>query len=149
MSSIFWKIKTFELLNTAELYKILKLRTNVFVVEQNCAYPELDNKDQAAVHLWAEQDGEILAYCRIFPPGSNYTESSIGRVVTAPNRRKQNLGRHLMLLAIESIETHYHTSKIRISAQDYLLDFYKTFGFEDTGKKYLEDGIPHTEMLRS
>ena len=149
MSSIFWKIKTFELLNTPELYKILKLRTDVFVVEQNCAYPELDNKDQTAMHLWAEQDDAILAYCRIFPPGINYRESSIGRVVTAPNRRKQNLGRHLMLLAIQSIETHYHTTTIRISAQDYLLDFYKTFGFKDTGKKYLEDGIPHTEMLRS
>lgn len=149
MSSIFWKIKTFELLNTAELYKILKLRTDVFVVEQNCAYPELDNKDQTAMHLWAEQDGEILAYCRIFPPGINYHESAIGRVVTAPNRRKQELGRHLMLLAVQAIETHYHTSEIRISAQDYLLDFYESFGFKDTGKKYLEDGIPHTEMLRS
>lgn len=143
-----WKIKTFSELTTAELYEIIKARVNVFVVEQDCPYPDLDDNDQKAIHLWAEKDGEVLAYCRIFDKGIKYPETSIGRVVTTENGRGTGLGKQLIKYALEIIENRLRTSEVRISAQDYLLKFYSDFGFQDTGKKYLEDNIPHTEMLR-
>jgi len=143
-----WKIKTFEELTVPELYAIIKARIDVFVVEQDCPYPDLDGYDQKAVHLWAEQDGEVLAYCRIFDKGIKYPETSIGRVLTTEKGRGKNLGKQLIRYAVETIENRFRTSEVRISAQDYLLRFYSGFGFEDTGKKYLEDNIPHTEMFR-
>lgn len=148
-NSIIWKIKTFAELSTAELYGILKVRAEVFVVEQNCPYLDPDGTDEKAVHLWAEQNGEILAYCRLFDKGIKYEEASIGRVLTTSAARGKNLGKQMMAYAVETIENRFRTSEIRISAQDYLLEFYAGFGFKDTGKKYLEDEIPHTEMLRS
>lgn len=148
MTDIFWKIKSFDELSTDELYRIIQERVNVFVVEQTCPYPELDGYDRKAIHLWAERGDEVLAYCRIFAPGIKYPEASIGRVLTNFENRRKDLGRVLMKFAIHTIETRYKTSSVRISAQDYLLKFYSEFGFEDTGKKYLEDDIPHTEMLR-
>ncbi|WP_066438997.1 GNAT family N-acetyltransferase [Chryseobacterium sp. CCH4-E10] len=147
MSNIIWKIKTFEEFTVPELYNVLKARINVFVVEQNCPYPDLDDYDQKAVHIWAEQDGEVLANCRIFDKGIKYLEASIGRVLTTEKARGKNLGKQLIAYAMETIEARFRTDEIRISAQDYLLKFYGEFGFEDTGKKYLEDDIPHTEML--
>lgn len=147
-SNLIWKIKTFEELSKDELYKILKERVNVFIVEQDCPYPELDDYDQKALHLWAESDDEVLAYCRIFEPGIKYREASIGRVLTNLNYRNLKLGRILITFAINTIETRFRNSAVRISAQDYLLRFYNDFGFQDTGKKYLEDDIPHTEMMR-
>lgn len=147
MSNIIWKIKTFEEFTVPELYNVLKARINVFVVEQNCPYPDLDDYDQKAVHIWAEQDGEVLANCRIFDKGIKYPEASIGRVLTTEKARGKNLGKQLIAYAIETIEARFRTYQIRISAQDYLLKFYGEFGFEDTGKKYLEDDIPHTEMF--
>lgn len=147
MSNIIWKIKTFEEFTVPELYNVLKARINVFVVEQNCPYPDLDDYDQKAVHIWAEQDGEVLANCRIFDKGIKYPEASIGRVLTTEKARGKNLGKQLIAYAIETIEARFRTDQIRISAQDYLLKFYGEFGFEDTGKKYLEDDIPHTEMF--
>lgn len=143
-----WKIKTFSELTTAELYEIIKARVNVFVVEQDCPYPDLDDNDQKAIHLWAEKNGEVLAYCRIFDKGIKYSETSIGRVVTTENGRGTGLGKQLIKYALEIIENRLGTSEVRISAQDYLLKFYSDFGFQDTGKKYLEDNIPHTEMFR-
>jgi len=143
-----WKIKTFSELTTTELYEIIKARVNVFVVEQDCPYPDLDDYDQKAIHLWAEKDGEVLAYCRIFDKGIKYPETSIGRVVTTTNGRGTGLGKQLIQYALDIIENRLGTLEVRISAQDYLLKFYSDFGFEDTGKKYLEDNIPHTEMLR-
>lgn len=148
MSKIIWKIKTFDELTVPELYAVIKARVDIFVVEQNCPYPDLDDYDQKAVHLWAEEDGEVLANCRIFDKGIKYNEASIGRVLTTGKARGKNLGKQLIAYAVETIENRFHTSEIRISAQDYLLRFYSGFGFEDTGKKYLEDDIPHTEMLR-
>jgi len=148
MSKIIWKIKTFDELTVPELYAVIKARIDVFVVEQNCPYPDLDGYDQKAVHLWAEEDGEVLAGCRIFDKGIKYDEASIGRVLTTEKARGKNLGKQLIAYAVETIENRFLTPEIRISAQDYLLRFYGGFGFEDTGKKYLEDGIPHTEMLR-
>ena len=148
MIDIDWKIKTFSELTTVELYEIIKARVNVFVVEQDCPYPDLDDCDQKAIHLWAEKEGEVLAYCRIFDQGIKYPETSIGRVVTTENGRGKGLGKQLISYAIDIIENRLRTSEVRISAQDYLLKFYSDFGFRDTGKKYLEDNIPHTEMLR-
>ena len=143
-----WKIKTFSELTTTELYAIIKARIDVFVVEQDCPYPDCDDYDQKAIHLWAENNGEVLAYCRIFDKGIKYPETSIGRVVTTENGRGTGLGKQLIKYALEIIENRLGTSEVRISAQDYLLKFYSDFGFEDTGKKYLEDNIPHTEMFR-
>lgn len=148
MSNIVWKIKTFDEFTVPELYAILKARIDVFVIEQNCPYPDLDNYDQKAVHIWAEENGDILAYCRIFDKGIKYDETSIGRVLTTEKARGRSLGKQLIQYAVETIENRFHTTAVRISAQDYLLRFYSGFGFEDTGKKYLEDDIPHTEMVR-
>lgn len=148
MSNIIWKIKTFDEFTVPELYAVLKARIDVFVIEQNCPYPDLDNYDQKAVHIWAEENGNVLAYCRIFDKGIKYDETSIGRVLTTELARGKSLGKLLIKYAVETIENRFRTSEIRISAQDYLLKFYGDFGFEDTGKKYLEDDIPHTEMIR-
>lgn len=148
MDKVIWKIKNFKEISSEELYSILQARAEVFVVEQNCIYQDIDGTDDKAFHFWSEKDGKILAYCRIFPPGIKYNEASIGRVLTTSAGRGKNIGRQMMQYAVEIIENQLNTSKIRISAQDYLLKFYSEFGFEDTGKKYLEDGIPHTEMLR-
>lgn len=148
MDNLIWKIKTFDEITTPELYAVIKARIDVFVVEQDCPYPDLDDYDQKAIHLWAEKDGEVLAYCRIFDKGIKYPETSIGRVVTTEKARGTGLGKQLINYALEVIENRLMTSEVRISAQDYLLRFYVGFGFRDTGKKYLEDNIPHTEMYR-
>ncbi len=148
MSNIVWKIKTFDEFTVPELYAVLKARIDVFVIEQNCPYPDLDNYDQKAVHIWAEEDGQVLAYCRVFDKDIKYEETSIGRVLATEQARDKSLGKLLIQYAVETIENRFHTPEIRISAQDYLLRFYGGFGFEDTGKKYLEDDIPHTEMIR-
>ena len=149
MENFIWKIKTFDELSAAELHHIVKARIDVFVVEQNCPYPEVDGFDPQAIHLWAEKKGDIIAYCRIFEPGIKYAESSIGRVLTHYKYRKLNLGKTLMRFAINTVEARFRTSAIRISAQDYLLPFYNNLGFKATGNCYLEDDIPHSEMLRS
>lgn len=146
MSETIWKIKTFEELSSLELYAILKVRQEVFVVEQTCYYLDADGSDQEAVHIWAEQDNMVLAYCRIFDSGIKYEESSIGRVLTHPDFRKLKLGKFLLQIAIGTIKSRFRTPYIRISAQDYLIRFYEEFGFQSTGKNYLEDEIPHTEM---
>ena len=148
MSNIIWKIKTFDEFTVPELYAVLKARIDVFVIEQNCPYPDLDNYDQKAIHIWAEENGDVLAYCRIFDKGIKYGETSLGRVLTTEKARGKSLGKLLIKYAVETIENRFYTFEIRISAQDYLLKFYSDFGFADTGKKYLEDDIPHTEMLR-
>ena len=143
-----WKVKKFDELTVPELYQIIKARVDIFVVEQDCPYPDLDDYDQKALHLWVEEDGVVLAYCRIFPKGIKYNETSLGRVLTTEQGRGKGLGKNLISYAVQIIENRLKTSEIRISAQDYLLHFYESFGFVDTGKKYLEDNIPHTEMLR-
>ena len=149
MENFIWKIKTFDELSAQELHAVLKARIDVFVVEQNCPYAEIDGDDPKAIHLWAEQNGNVAAYCRIFQPGIKYDESSIGRVLTTQKYRKMNLGKTLMKNAIGIVEARFRTTSIRISAQDYLLPFYTDLGFIATGKSYLEDEIPHSEMLKS
>lgn len=148
MNNIIWKVKTFDELGTDELYQIIRARVDVFVVEQNCPYQDLDNYDQLAIHLWAEKDAEVMAYCRIFDKAIKYPETSIGRVITTQKARGKGLGRQLIAYAVQIIENRLKTKDIRISAQDYLIKFYSDFGFRDTGKKYLEDNLPHTEMIR-
>lgn len=145
---VIWKIKPFEKLTVPEFHAIAKARIDVFIVEQNCPYPDLDGADDKAVHIWAEYNSEIIAYCRIFQTGLKYKEASIGRVLTNQNFRKMDFGRILMKLAIGTIEARFRTYSIKISAQNYLLHFYADFGFTTLGESYLEDEIPHTEMIR-
>jgi len=145
---IIWKVKSFNEITTQELYNILKVRQEVFVVEQKAAYLDADDTDQKAIHIWAETDDKVVAYCRVFDCGIKYKETSIGRVLTHPGYRNLKLGRTLVGYAVDVIENRYKTSAIRISAQDYLIKFYSDFGFIATEKKYLEDNLPHTEMFR-
>lgn len=145
---IIWKVKIFDDITTKELYAILKVRQEVFVVEQEAAYLDADGYDQEAIHIWGEMDDKVVAYCRVFDCGIKYEETSIGRVLTHPDYRKLKLGRTLIGYAVDVIENRYKTSAIRISAQDYLIKFYGDFGFIATDKKYLEDNLPHTEMYR-
>ncbi|QDP85388.1 GNAT family N-acetyltransferase [Chryseobacterium sp. SNU WT5] len=147
-STIVWKIKSFAELTAFELHQILQARIDVFVVEQNCPYNEVDGDDPNALHLWGELDQEIVAYCRIFKPGIKYKEASIGRVLTPLKFRKNKLGKRLMNFAIQIISSQFRTSEITISAQDYLIAFYTDLGFRSTAKSYLEDNIPHTEMKK-
>lgn len=148
MSNIVWKVKSFEELSGEEVYKIIQARIDVFVVEQKAPYHDCDDKDQVALHLWAEENGKLLAYCRLFDKGIKYDETSIGRVLTTEAARGKGLGKTLISYAVQTIENRFHTSEIRISAQDYLIHFYSDFGFIPTDLKYLEDDLPHTEMYR-
>lgn len=146
--NVIWNVAEFEQIPATTLYNILKTRSEVFVVEQNCSYLDADGTDDKAIHLWAEYNGTIAAYCRIFGSGIKYNEPSIGRVLTHGSFRNVNLGKMLMRNALQILETKFETTAVRISAQDYLLSFYSGFGFAETGKKYLEDGIPHSEMIK-
>jgi len=144
-----WQNLTFNQLNANTLYDILKLRVDVFVVEQACAYPELDDKDRhpETQHLIGlSPDGELLAYARILPPGLSYPEASIGRVVVSPAGRGKGLAMPLMQHAIESALTTWPDAGIQIGAQDYLKAFYQKLGFVACSEMYLEDGIPHLDM---
>ena len=134
-------------LTTNQLYEILKLRAEVFVVEQNCAYQDLDNKDNKALHLIGERNNKIIAYTRIFKKGDYFTNSSIGRVLVKKEFRKKELGKVIMEKSIEIIKKNTKEEKIEISAQKYLTKFYKDLGFKKTGKEYLEDNIPHIKMM--
>ena len=147
---IIWKVSDFDALDLQVFYQLLRERVAVFVVEQNCPYQDLDELDLESRHLWAESvDGVILSYARIVPPGKNYREPSIGRVLTSKAGRSRGLGRELMRRALEECLHQYPDAAVRISAQHYLLDFYSGLGFETVRGPYLEDGIPHIEMLRS
>lgn len=143
-----WQIKAFDELNTAELYTILRLRAEVFVVEQDCVYQDVDNKDQKAIHVFALENDKVLAYTRIFKAGDYFQEASIGRVVVGINERGKGLARDMMLKAIGYVEQNFTSTTIRISAQTYLKDFYSSLGFKQVGLEYLEDGLPHSGMIR-
>ena len=141
-------IKKFSELSTEEIYNILKLRSEVFVVEQNCVYQDIDEKDQKATHLFIEKNNEIIAYTRIFKKGDYYEENpSIGRVVVSKKERGKNLGKEIMLNSIEFIKKEMEGRKIELSAQKYLDKFYKDLDFYSEGEDYLEDGIPHQRMF--
>lgn len=144
-----WKIKRFEALTAIELYNLLQLRSEVFVVEQNCPYQDVDNKDQIALHLIGEDNGETVAYARLFKPKDYFEEASIGRVVVKPSYRDKKLGHILMREAIYFMKHQFGETKITISAQLYLKKFYESHGFIQTSETYLEDDIPHIEMKKT
>ena len=144
-----WKYKCFDELKNQELYDILKLRSMVFVVEQNCVYQDIDDKDLKSWHLLGYHHNELVAYLRIIPQGISYPEASIGRVVTHPDYRKKGLGIELMKTGIEKTLNQFNADKIKISAQCYLIKFYSDLGFLAQGEEYLEDDIPHIHMIYS
>ncbi len=142
-----WKYCDFDALSQSELYGILRLRSQVFVVEQNCVYQDLDGYDECAFHLFTMENEECIAYARLFLPDLKYSKSaSIGRVVVADNFRHLGLGSVLMEKAIRILSDFKEVKNIRISAQAHLENFYNSFGFQTSGDSYLEDGISHLEM---
>lgn len=142
-------IQSFKDLTLFDLYDILKLRSEVFVVEQNCVYQDIDDKDQKAIHVILKQNDSIIGYTRIFKPGDYFKDASIGRVVIRLNDRHRDLGTLIMKASIQAIKDYFNTNNIKISAQTYLLDFYSNLGFKAVGESYLEDGIPHIAMVKS
>lgn len=144
--TIRWLSLPFDELRPDQLYEILRLRSVVFVIEQNCLYQDMDNKDYHADHLMAWSDGKLLACSRILPPGISYPEPSIGRVVTSTEARGIGLGRALMKNSIHLLHNKFGKIPIKIGAQYYLLGFYQSLGFSVSGDVYLEDGIEHVEM---
>lgn len=139
------KIKRFEDLTTSELYEILRCRAEVFVVEQNCDYQDLDMLDMASTHLYIEAEGKIMAYLRVIDPGVKYSAASIGRVLTMKEFRGQGLTRLLMSEAIRIGKSLCDT--IEIEAQAYLTEFYNSLGFRRTSDVFMLDGIPHVNMM--
>lgn len=146
--AIHWKIKAFEDLSVNELYDILRLRSAIFVVEQNCVYLDPDGKDKLALHLYGEFEGKIVAHSRLFKAGISFDNSSIGRVTVDANYRDRKWGHDLMRESIAGIKLHFNESKITIGAQLYLKKFYESHGFVQTSEMYLEDDIPHIEMKK-
>jgi ElaA protein len=146
--SLNFKIRSFDQLTVQDLYEILKLRSEIFVVEQNCIYLDLDGLDTQALHLIGELEGKIVAYTRLFDAGITYDNASIGRVVVHANFRSRNLGHELMQTSIAVIKTNFGKDSITIGAQLYLKKFYESHGFAQTSEMYLEDGIPHIRMER-
>ena len=140
--------KTYTELTKEELYQILQLRSEVFVVEQNCVYQDIDDKDQKAIHVLGFKNDKIVAYTRVFKPGNYFNYASIGRVVVAENERKFKYGYTIMEASIKAISTYFNENTIKISAQTYLKKFYNSLGFKQVGEEYLEDGIPHIAMLK-
>jgi len=144
---IVWKCKPFRDLSVYELYDIIRLRNEVFVVEQNCVFQDTDNKDQDCYHLCGWKNDKLVAYVRLVPPGISYDEPSIGRVVTSPLERRTGTGRLLMQRAIAECFKTFGEQNIRIGAQLYLKKFYESLRFRQVSDVYLEDNIPHIEML--
>ena len=145
-----WILKKFDDLTSYELYSILQLRNEVFVVEQNCIYQDADNKDQVSYHFTGWVNEKLIAYTRLLPEGVAYKDYvSIGRVVTSPSARGSGIGKELIQRSIEQTNTLFGDIPIKIGAQIYLKIFYSEFGFQQTSDVYLEDGIEHIEMIRS
>jgi len=143
-----FKIKSFYELSLDELYSILQLRSEIFVVEQDCVYQDLEFKDQKALHVFSIKNKKIITYTRIFKPGDYFKNASIGRVIVDEKQRKFSYGHYLMKASIKAVQEKFDTSEITISAQVYLKKFYESHGFKKVGLTYLEDGIPHIEMIK-
>jgi len=144
-------VSLFQELTAGQLFDVLKLRVDVFVVEQQCAYRELDEYDRHSEvrHLSGRNEvGELIAYARLLPPGLRYPEANIGRFVVKADFRKQGIGHQLLRTALNEISRCWEQSPIRISAQDFLQAFYAQYGFIRVSDVYLEDGIPHVEMVK-
>jgi len=146
---ITFKIKRFNELSTAELYSLLQLRSEVFVVEQNCVYQDIDGKDEKAIHVLGYYNNELAAYSRIFNQGYYFDEASIGRVIVSPKYRDKKFGHDLMRVSMNAIKENFNETTITISAQEYLKKFYESHGFIQTSEMYLEDDIPHIQMKKN
>jgi ElaA protein len=144
-----WILKPFEELTPYQVYAILQLRNEVFVVEQNCVFQDADDRDQLAYHLMGFKDNKLMAYTRLLPSGAVYAEASIGRVVTSPLARRSGAGKELMQQSIKTLYHLFGNVPIKIGAQLYLKSFYQSLGFEQISDVYLEDGIEHIYMLKS
>jgi len=149
MQDMEWSCKYFDILTPHELYSIVKLRDEVFVVEQNCVFQDADDKDQKCYHLMGYANNNLAAYARLVPAGVSYEYISIGRIVTSPQFRSRGAGKALLSTAIKQCNLLFNEQKIKIGAQLYLKNFYESFGFIQTSDIYIEDGIPHIEMLRN
>lgn len=147
MGAMELRIKAFDALTVGELYGLLRLRSGVFVVEQDCVYQDIDNLDQRAFHLMLMEHGELVAYARMFKPGELFENASIGRVVVAPEHRSKAYGKRIMEASMAWIREAFPKATIKISAQAHLISFYSDLGFRTVGEGYLEDGIPHIGML--
>lgn len=141
-------VKTFDELNIAELYHLLQLRSEIFVVEQDCVYQDLDGKDQEALHIIGTKNNQIVAYTRIFKAGDYMDQASIGRVVVKDGERKYGYGLAIMKASIKAVKEKFNETSITLSAQTYLKRFYNSMGFQEVGEEYLEDGISHVMMVR-
>jgi ElaA protein len=148
MEAIKWTCVFFDSLTPHELYSIIKLRNEVFVVEQNCIFQDADDKDQKCYHFMGKAENQLAAYARLVPAGVSYEYVSIGRIVTSPRFRNIGAGKALLDMAIQQCTLLFNEQTIKIGAQLYLKNFYESFGFIQTGDVYDEDGIPHIEMLR-
>ena len=146
---LIWELKSFNELTNEELYQVLRLRSEVFVVEQGCNFMDMDNKDQKCMHLLGSRDGVLLAYSRIVPAGLSYEQPSIGRIVVSGKGRGLGLGIELLNVSILKLKERYGPTAIRIGAQLYLKRFYESFGFIQSSDIYQEDLIDHIEMLRA
>jgi ElaA protein len=148
--NVYWYLKHFRDLTTTELYQILQLRNEVFIVEQNCPFQDLDDKDFYSFHFMGfdTDTQKIVAYTRLLPPGISYSEASVGRVVTSPIARGSGIGKVLMQKSLDTLEEMFASANIRIGAQLYLKNFYESFGFQQDSEVYLEDGIEHILMIR-
>lgn len=146
--NLYWYLKTWDELTKDELYELFALRMKVFVVEQDCPYQDADGKDKESIHLFALTDDERCAAClRLVNPGISYDEWAIGRVATDPEHRSMGLGKELMKKGMDYLKIEKENPAIRISAQSHLQKFYEGFGFKKVGEEYMEDDIPHIEML--
>ncbi len=141
-------VKSFSEITTSQLYEILQLRSEVFVVEQDCVYQDIDFKDQKALHVIGLKRDKVIAYTRIFKPKDYFLEASIGRVVVKKTERKFNFGHQIIEASISAISTNFKETTIKISAQTYLKKFYESHGFKKIGEEYLEDGITHIAMIK-
>jgi len=144
-----WTLVAFDALSVPQLYELLQLRTEVFVVEQNCVFQDMDGTDAQAMHLLGTQGGQLVAYARIFPSGVKYDEASIGRVTTRQTARGTGLGHTLIREAMAAVVSLWGAQRIRIGAQARLKAYYSQHGFVDVGRPYIEDGIDHLEMVWS
>jgi ElaA protein len=143
-----FEIKEFHQLSTNELYSILKIRQEVFIIEQNCNYLDCDGLDLKAIHMSLKIGGELMAYLRMIKPNVLSENIVLGRILVSINERDKNIGKEMMLQAINFLEEQYPNLSIEMSAQSYLIDFYNQFGFNIIGEEYLEDNIPHIKMIK-
>lgn len=143
-----WYVKKFNTLSVDELYGLLHLRNEVFIVEQNCVYLDIDFMDQKSFHIFLEDNGRIVACARLIPAGVKLENISIGRVIVSPDYRRQGFAKELLTRSLASIDELIGTGDIELHGQAYLVDFYESFGFECIGDSFLEDGIPHFRMIK-